>query len=359
MNRRTKLSLLLISGMVLLFLAGDHPLLDHWGDVAQSGDADFGSKWVHTDVGGVRYGLWGESASADARGVFGHATSTSGSGLAIGVYGESDSPTGRGVHGYATAGTGKNFGVTGSTYSTDIAASGVYGFNNRATAGSTRGVQGTVKSTYGYGVIGFLDPDGPGESAGVHGANYASSGQGAGIEGTNSSPSGWAGSFFSHGNGVKITAATGKVGLVVLAGTKNASVPTSDGDRLLYSEESTEVWFSDYGIEQLKDGSTWVEIDPTFAETVDLEEPYHVFLQAYGDTNLYVYSRTATSFEVRATRESIDLNAEFSYRIVAKRLGFEELRLELAPWVTDDQPYYQPPPIPEPPPLTEDFSEVD
>jgi hypothetical protein len=29
-------------------------------------------------------------------------------------------------------------------------------------------------------------------------------------------------------------------------------------------------------------------------------------------------------------------NAEFSYRIVAKRLGMEEQRLERAPWADDD-----------------------
>lgn len=349
MNRKSRLLLFLIAGLALLLFAGDHPLVEHWGDTASSGAGTFGSQWIHTDTSGVRYGLWGESASSDARGVFGSATTTDGSGLAIGVYGETDSPTGRGVSGYASDYNGHNFGVYGATYSSHIKASGVYGINFRETSGSTRGVQGIVNSTYGYGVIGFLGPTGAGEAAGVHGSNSALSGQGAGIEGGNLSPEGWAGSFNSQGNGVRIQPATGKVGLVVIAGTKNAAVPTSDGDRLLYSEESTEVWFSDYGFGHLRDGFAIVEIDPTFAETVNLEVAYHVFLQPYGNVELYVSKRTANSFEVRATDDSIDIDAEFSYRIVSQRLGFEDYRLELAPWVTDDQPYYVPPLPPEPP----------
>ena len=294
MNHKKRIALFLVVGLMLLFVAGDHPLVEHWGDTASSGAGTFGSQWIHTDASGVRYGLWGESASSDARGVFGHSTSTDGSGLAIGVYGETNSPTGRGVHGYVTSASGENFGVTGSTYSLDVQAAGVLGFNKRATTGSTRGVQGISEATYGYGVIGHLNPSGAGEGAGVHGANAATSGQGAGIEGSNASPNGWSGSFNSQGNGVRIASAVGKIGLVVSNGTKNAAVPTSDGDRLLYTEEATEVWFSDYGFGQLVNGFAVVRIDPTFAETINLDEPYHVFLQAYGNADLFVTNRTVS-----------------------------------------------------------------
>lgn len=357
MNRKTKLWLFLIAGLVLLFVAGDHPLIEHWGDVASSSNEEFGSKWIHTDAGGVRYGLWGESASTDARGVFGSATTTNGSGLAIGVYGESDSPTGRGVHGYAANGSGINYGVTGSTFSTTTIAAGVYGFNNR-TSGATRGMMGQVRSSDGIGILGGLTSTGDGNGAGVYGINAASTGTGAGILGYNSSVDGWAGLFTSVSDGVLIDAATGSVGLVVNRGSKNAAVPTSDGDRLLYSEESTAVWFSDYGFGQLKNGYALVEIDSIFAETSNLDEPYHVFLQAYGDAELYVSKRTPNSFEVWATRESAAHDIEFSYRIVGKRLGFEEHRLELAPWVTVQQPYYESSPPPSFPTMNDQSEEV-
>jgi hypothetical protein len=347
MNRKQKVSMFLVAVVALLFIAGDHPLIDHWGDVASSETGDFGSKWIHTATSGVRYGLWGESASTDARGVFGRASTTTGSGLAIGVYGETNSPTGRGVHGYTTHGSGINYGVTGSTYSTNTSASGVFGFNSRTT-GTTRGVTGQVSSSNGYGIIGILAPSGSGNGVGVIGYNAASTGTGSGVEGYNSSTNGWAAAFTSVSNGVAIYAAPGKTGLVVNGGSKNASVPTSEGDRLLYSEESTEVWFSDYGFGKLVDGYTLVRIDPVYAETVNLSEPYHVFLQVYGDSELYISQRTTSSFEVRARDGSSDKNVEFSYRVVAKRNGFESERLEFSPWVTEEQRYYQPSPPPEP-----------
>ena len=240
--------------------------------------------------------------------------------------------------------------MTGNTYSTNDIASGVYGFNNR-TIGSTRGVQGKVVASDGFGVMGWLDPEENGSGAGVYGANSAPNGPGVGVEGHNISANGWAGYFVSEdGNGVTITSPSGSTGLIVYGGSKSAAVPTSDGDRLLYNEEATEVLFSDYGFGQLDDGYAQVEIDPTFAETVDLRSPYHVFLQAYGDAELYVSNRTPTSFEVRAVESSNNVNAEFSFRIVAKRIGFEKERLEFAPWVTEDSPYIESRPMPEPPP---------
>lgn len=146
--------------------------------------------------------------------------------------------------------------------------------------------------------------------------------------------SAWAGYFISTGHGVSISAATGKVGLTVMGGSKSALVATTDGARALYCEEASEVWFVDYGFGRLVDGVTVVEIDPTFTQTVNLTEPYHVFLQAYGDAGLYVSSRTGESFEVRLGEG--DPAVEFSYRLVAKRLGYEEQRLTRAPWADND-----------------------
>ncbi len=72
-NRRRDVAMFLVALLTLLFIAGDHPLVEHWGDVAMSSNEEWGSKWIHTDTGGVRYGLWGESASS-GRGVYGSAT---------------------------------------------------------------------------------------------------------------------------------------------------------------------------------------------------------------------------------------------------------------------------------------------
>ena len=49
-------------------------------------------------------------------------------------------------------------------------------------------------------------------------------------------------------------------------------------------------------------------------------------------------NRTPTSFEVHV-REGSN-TAEFSYRIVATRLGYEDDRMERAPWADNDPHLY-------------------
>jgi len=144
--------------------------------------------------------------------------------------------------------------------------------------------------------------------------------------------SGWAGHFqaaSATGKGVLIET-RGGAGLQVVGGSKNAVVGTLTGARALYTEESTEIWFTDYGFARLDHGRARVLLDPVFAQTISPAEPYHVFVQAYGDAELYVTDRTPTGFAVQL--RGGDPGAEFSYRVVAKRRGFEGQRLERAPW---------------------------
>lgn len=69
-------------------------------------------------------------------------------------------------------------------------------------------------------------------------------------------------------------------------------------------------------------------LDPTYAQTVNTELEYHVFLTPNGDCNgLYVDNKSLTSFEVRELKGGHS-NIMFDYRIIAKRKGYEEVRLE-------------------------------
>lgn len=138
--------------------------------------------------------------------------------------------------------------------------------------------------------------------------------------------------------GVVISVANGQPGLHVSGGTKSAIVATSQGARALYTEESTEVWFTDYGFGHLQNGHTVIRIDPFFAETVNLDEPYHVFIQAYGNATLYVSQRTPSTFEICLSEG--DANVEFSYRLVAKRRKHERTRLERVPSADNDPNLY-------------------
>jgi hypothetical protein len=270
---------------------------------------------------------------------------------------ENHHSAGRGLRAYAMSETGTNYGVIGRSRSPN--GYGGYFYND----GGGVGLLGKTNVITSYGVIGLqpgysvsdYDTGAYWESAGlfggrngvvgltqedngwgVFGLHDTTSGGGAGIKGVTLSANGWSASFTTGaGNGVYISAPGGKSGLNVASGTKSAVVGTSDGSRMLYTEESTAVWFTDYGFGKLDDGAAIISIDPTFAQTVNLEdEPYHVFVQVYGNAEVYVTNRTSTQFEVRL-RDG-DPNTEFSFRIVGKRLGYEDQRLERAPWADND-----------------------
>jgi hypothetical protein len=120
-------------------------------------------------------------------------------------------------------------------------------------------------------------------------------------------------------------------------GTKSAAVTTSDyGTRKLYAIESPQNWFEDFGSAQLVDGAVTVAIEAVFAQTVNLNEEYHVFLTPLGDCSLYVSEKTSQGFTVKAMGGGT-CSIAFDYRIVAKRLGYENLRLETATDLVQDE----------------------
>jgi hypothetical protein len=94
--------------------------------------------------------------------------------------------------------------------------------------------------------------------------------------------------------------------------------------------ESPEVWFEDFGSETLVNGVAKVGLEPLFAKTVNATVDYHVFLTPLGDCQgLYIASKGPDSFEVRELGGGAS-NIAFDYRIVAKRSGYENARLDLA-----------------------------
>jgi hypothetical protein len=302
---------------------------------------DWGSG-VRGDANGSGIGVM--ATSATSHGTWSYAEGATGN--VYGIHARSASSSGWGVYGYASSATGNTVGVYGFTESSDgIGVVGLQagGYDDLGAYyapggyfGSRNGLLGATDYSNGGGVIGIKHESG---GAAVAGHHYADSGDTRGVEGYTTSPDGWAGYFFTAaGNGVYISAPPGKIGLNVASGTKNAVVATDDGSRLLYAEEATEVWFSDHGFGQLQDGVAAIAIDPVYAQTVNLSEPYHVFVQVYGGASVYVSSRTPTGFEVHLWEG--DPNVEFSYEIKARRLGYESVRLERAPWADSDPNLY-------------------
>jgi hypothetical protein len=113
------------------------------------------------------------------------------------------------------------------------------------------------------------------------------------------------------------------------SGSKSAVVPVDGGSRkvALYAIEGPENWFEDAGSAQLSNGATIVNLEQVFGQTVNTEMEYHVFLTPRGDCKgLYIAEESPDSFEVRELGGGTSSIA-FDYRIMAKRKGYENVRL--------------------------------
>lgn len=262
---------------------------------------------------GTGVGVYGATncpgdATGSAMGVYGWATSsTAAGGSAFGVLGRCNSApvsgadAAAGVFGWGEVGSGRVYGVWGETNSGTDYVSGVNGVNT-STTGVTRGVIGDVKST----------------TAGAAGVLGAAPNTGAvrGVMGFCHSTTGYA--IYSDGN------------FAVAPGyAKNAIVEVSTGTVKLYSQESPEVWFEDFGEGQLNGGKVHVELDPLFLETVTINEQYSmkVFVQLNDECEGVFVKRGTKGFDVIELNNGKS-NANFTYRIVAKRKGFETKRLD-------------------------------
>jgi hypothetical protein len=94
-----------------------------------------------------------------------------------------------------------------------------------------------------------------------------------------------------------------------------------------YAVQSAENWFEDAGTAQLVNGSGRVNLESVFGKTVNTGVEYHVFLTPDGDCKgLYVSARSASGFEVRELGGGTS-SVAFEYRIMAKRVGYENVRL--------------------------------
>jgi hypothetical protein len=289
-------------------------------------------------------GVYGQSASTNspnACGVYGTATGFgagvygyNNSSTGCGVFGANDSVGGAGIHGESLATTGGGWGVYGHSASTNANnAYGVYGF----ATGLGAGTKGETDSATAYGVVGINSADGGtaiiGRCDGGTGNGVIGEGPGIGVNGVTHNPNGY---------GVLGTNTAGGFGVVcdgdfAAFGAKNAIVPTSKGQRKLYSQESPEAWFEDFGEGQLVDGQAHIALDPLFLETVTIDEqhPLKVFIQLNDDCSGVYVKRQAAGFEVKELKDGTG-RAHFTYRVVAKRKGFETARLDT---VKDAQKY--------------------
>ncbi len=94
------------------------------------------------------------------------------------------------------------------------------------------------------------------------------------------------------------------------------------GKRLISAYETAECYYGDIGENETKNGLCQIDIDPIFAECVNLKNGYQVFLTPYGKGELFVLERFENCFVVCGD------NMKFGWELKAKRRGFENDRLE-------------------------------
>jgi hypothetical protein len=254
-----------------------------------------------------------------------------------GVVGQAGSEPADGVQGFGSGNFSGVAGFGGSGTSGD--GTGLFGQGGGATGPGVRGIGAGAANTSpstAVGVYGQGAPDADGvrgvgggvEGGGVHGISRDLDGNGVIGEANNGveayaiwgqSISGFAGVFDGT---VQVN------GALNVTGAKSAVVPFPDGShRRLYSMESPESWFEDFGVGHLVNGQAEVQLADDFASVVN-SESYHVFVTEYEDNNaLYVTTRTRTGFCVRA-KSSNTATGTFSYRVVAKRKDIVGERLE-------------------------------
>ena len=225
------------------------------------------------------------------------ATDDSGSATTAAAYGKS--VNGTGVVGQSTNGAG----VSGSGSDGVDALGTNYGVYGR---GGT-GVLGETYSTVGNGLSGI-------NYGGANGLyTYTSS-----ILGASAYLDGPTGHCAIYGNGS-----------LFCTGSKSAVVPVDGGSRqaALYAMDSPENWFEDFGFGRLTNGEATIQLESKFAQTVNTGMDYHVFAVPNGDCKgLYVAEKTAAGFVVRELGGGTS-NIAFDYRIVARRKGYENIRL--------------------------------
>ncbi|MHC4695094.1 MAG: hypothetical protein ACYS67_20370, partial [Planctomycetota bacterium] len=245
-------------------------------------------------------------------------------------------------------GSGTNYGVyaisegtsTGSSYgiyteaNSYTAGTNVYGANHIAKGTTIGGVYGSVSYAYGngsistVGVTGFAADSGSGSAnAGFFTVSSAGSGVHYGVQ-AYEAPGGSGAAIYANGD-------------FAASGTKSAVMRTSRGTTLMYAVESAEVWFEDFGEGRLINGQAHIELDPLFLEmvTINSNQPMKVFIQLNDDCNGTYVKTSLTGFEVFELNQGVS-EASFTYRVVAKRKGYESERMRTAEIGHDDPNLY-------------------
>ena len=274
---------------------------------------------------GASYGVLGQASGPTAYGVYGKSLSATGQNY--GVYGLTASPTGYAIAGENDATSGQAVGVIAQTLSDEgDAIFGVGVARSNETASVTLrpvGVWGDTGDDSGAGVVATADN-------GVAFAGYNNAGNIATAKFENDENTDEFGNILATHNpnygGICLIDSSGDIDCT---GTISGGFLVNGGTRrvALYAVQAPENWFEDAGSGQLVNGVAVVPLESVFTQTVNTGVDYHVFLTPNGDCKgLYVSNKKADSFEVHELGGGT-ANVGFDYRIMARRKGYETVRL--------------------------------
>jgi len=280
-----------------------------------------GASWVATFINGS--GVWGDGGNDGFQGVLGTSDNSSA------LLGANNSPQDAAVYGFNLNTTQTAPGVTGGTNSPTGFGMIGQGYLASNTYLSHIGSQP-------FGVVGEAGDETA--SAGLPIGVWGAADTGYAVVGENTSSLVPAGAFLNvsdtAGNPAFVAGSDlgnctiDTEGNMGCNGIISGQVPAAGARKVsLYAMQSPENWFEDFGGGRLSSGAATVVLDPAFAETVNSSADYHVFLTPKGDCKgLFVAEESASGFVVREMgggRSSV----AFDYRIVAKRKGFENVRM--------------------------------
>lgn len=262
---------------------------------------------------------WGIGAYATNYPLFAQATDTTPGDETIAVYGQT-----------FNIGSG-SFGLFGQAQNGQ-GASGVYGLSGSASTEGTQvqpvfGGAGVWADTNQYGGAGAsLLATADDNDAGIFASNSPTGYYTVYIQ--NDDITGDAGPFEAYNSNNQSFCQMDGYGDFTCSGSiSSINAINRDHKVASYSVQSSENWMEDFGSGQLSSGHASITLDPTFAATVNTGVEYHVFLTPNGDSKgLYIASKGPGSFEV-AESNGGKSSISFDYRIVAKRKGYESLRL--------------------------------
>jgi hypothetical protein len=253
-------------------------------------------------IGGSNNAVYGETntSTGDGAGVYG-----------VGTH-DNSVTSAKGLRGIATVAPNVYASLPLSSVAGSGGPGGWFWGNNKST-GSWWSAPGAGAVCWGqYGVVGITNDIGYG---GVFG--QATEDGSAGVWGM----SDYAEAYLAYFDGLT------DYGLLVVSGSKSCAMATSKGNKALFSIESPEVLFVDYGSGKLNNGKAYIPLDPTFLEvvTIDATQPYRVVVTPTDACNgLYVIKKES-SFEVVEIADGTS-NVTFDYQVIAHRKGYENKR---------------------------------